>query len=285
MKNKSIIVIKKIGLSFSIIFAAVIIKTAISMIIGHNVFIAWLTNALVLLPGIAGFFYVWSNYPFKKKEINPLIEINNDEKVEININSEFNLMEKELEKRTPHFENQKIKFDHMPQPHSISLITFEAERKYNLFYTLEKSFKYLGAYTIIFILINSISLLFNNKLIFPWYFIVLFPLFILIQEFLNGKLSRPVNKVIFDMDNRIMFIKYSKYFLFNREYKSSFNKVKFDFINNANGITKKIDVLNLQNEIICNIDSREEIFSEESFKQLVNKIDELTFYVNRKSKT
>jgi hypothetical protein len=33
------------------------------------------------------------------------------------------------------------------------------------------------------------------------------------------------------------------------------------------------------------IDSREEIFSEESFKQLVNKIDELTFYVNRKSKT
>ena len=82
-----------------------------------------------------------------------------------------------------------------------------------------------------------------------------------------------------------MFIKYSKYFLFNREYKSSFNKVKFDFINNANGITKKIDVLNLQNEIICNIDSREEIFSEESFKQLVNKIDELTFYVNRKSKT
>ena len=45
---------------------------------------------------------------------------------------------------------------------------------------------------------------------------------------------------------------------------------------------KEQQKLNLQNEIICNIDSREEIFSEESFKQLVNKIDELTFYVNRK---
>jgi hypothetical protein len=252
MKNKSIIVLKKIGLSFSILFAAVIIKTAISMTIGHNVILAWLSNALVLLPGIAGFFYVWSNYPFKKNEINSIIEINNDETVENNINSEFILMEKEVKKRTPHIENQKTTFDHMSQSHSISLITFEAERKYNLFYTLEKSFKYLGAFTIIFIIINSISLLFINKLIFPWYVIVLFPLFILIQEFLNGKLSRPVNKVIFDIDNRMMFIKYSRYFLFNREYKSSFNKVKFDFINNANGITKKIDVLNLQNEIICN---------------------------------
>jgi len=56
MKNKCIIILKIFGLSFSILIAAFIIKTAIIMTIGHNVIIAWLSNALFLLLGIAGFF-------------------------------------------------------------------------------------------------------------------------------------------------------------------------------------------------------------------------------------
>jgi hypothetical protein len=66
MNNKIKIKLIKIGLSFSILIAGIIIKTAIGMTMGHSLVIAWLGNALVLFPAIGGFFYIWTKYPFNK---------------------------------------------------------------------------------------------------------------------------------------------------------------------------------------------------------------------------
>jgi len=191
-------------------------------------------------------------------------------------------MEKVVENKNPHFETNKTTFDQMQQSKSISLITYEGERKYNLFYTLEKTVKYIGTFTIMFILINGLSYLINNKLIMSWKIVVLIPVVFMLIEFIKGDLSCPAYKVVLDLEKRIIHLKYTYNFIFTREYQSSFNDIKFNFSNKINGSIEKVSILNSKNDTICYIDSREGIFSDESFNQIVKIIDELTFYKNKK---
>lgn len=281
MNNKIKIILIKIGISFSILIIGIFIKTAIGMAMGHSIIIAWLGNALVLFPALAGFFYVWTNYPFDKNENAPRTEKEKDKNEHIKKTSVEIISEQELVANQAEHEEEKSKLSDSQNPQTSSMLIFGANKKINFSYTAEKIAKYCGGILILIIIVNGCSELFGNKLLFPWEMVVFIPVLFLFIEIFKGEFSRPANKISIDLEKRILYLNYTSYFFINRKYQSGFNDIKINCSNKKSGAIEKITFINSDMETICYVDSREELFSEEDFNMLSKKLNELTFYKNQ----